>query len=89
MAEKKTKKSNQKEFEDIVLKLIQLATELKKYDYFASLTIISAIQLMLSKSEQYVQQMNEFGNRNELVTPDEMAADVDNIIRNIKERLSD
>lgn len=79
-------KCSENKFEQIVLKLVNLATQLKQYDYFCSLTIVSAIQLMLSKNEQYVQEINNFINNGnlELVTPEEMSEEVNFIINEIR-----
>lgn len=89
------------DFESLVLSLINNATRLRDYDYFASLAIINIIQLMLSKSDEFVKQVQkglpfdlnkitrgDQQNSIELEIPEEIKSEVDAVIATIQEKLS-
>jgi len=90
-----------KEFTEIVSTLIETAKKLAMYDSFGSTAIISCIELMLSKSEQYVQQRtlednknncncnsDQKNNVNPYNIPEEIKEDVDDIISKVRANLS-
>lgn len=78
----------EEEFVQITSSIAELANKLKDYDYFTGKCILDVLELMLSKSPDYVNAYsNNQNNQDNITVPLEIKEDVDAIISEVQKTL--
>lgn len=75
------------DFETVMIDLIKVTNRLKQFDAFGSTAILGVIQLLMSKSDEFVKLTNS-ATASKLNTPDEIKEEVNSTISEIRALLN-